>query len=492
MFTRIGRLIGVFAICALLGWMVGQTVQAAAAITVDDLGDDGDLSPGDGLCATSGGGCTLRAAIEELNAVGAGTMPHHIRFAITGTGPFTITPASPLPPIDVPLIIDGTTQTGVSCPAGQQPANLLIVLDGSNAGFREDGLVFDNGSDGSTIQGLVIGNFEEDGIRLNSDGNKVRCNHIGVGADGVSPMGNGVTGIFLAGEGNVVGGPNAHAARNVISDNGRPLQIYGAANTVVNNFIGTSADGMSALGNDSGIIIALPDNTIGGPDPLDRNIISGSGGYAIYVSQADNNVIQGNLIGLARDGMTPIPNGGNGITVFGHATDNLIGGIEAGAGNKIAYNEGDGISVSANGSLLPERNAIRGNDIFENEDLGIAMDDDSNNGQDYPQLVEATAEMKILGMLTGAPNTMYDLDLFRSATCDASGYGEGQQFLGTFGVTADGVGQVAIDLDLVGLVTYGDVITATATDPDGNSSAFSNCVVIPYPTQLFLPVMVNP
>ena len=38
------------------------------ALVVDDPGDDPDDQPGDGVCWTKAGGCTLRAAIQEANA----------------------------------------------------------------------------------------------------------------------------------------------------------------------------------------------------------------------------------------------------------------------------------------------------------------------------------------------------------------------------------------------------------------------------------------
>src|SRR6266404_7208434 len=49
---------------------------AAATFTVNDTADAVDAAPGNGSCATAGGGCTLRAAIQEANA---------------NTGPDTIT-----------------------------------------------------------------------------------------------------------------------------------------------------------------------------------------------------------------------------------------------------------------------------------------------------------------------------------------------------------------------------------------------------------------
>ena len=55
-------------------------VARADDFTVNDNGDGGDANPGDGTCATAGNVCTLRAAIEEANALGG---YNTISFSIT-------------------------------------------------------------------------------------------------------------------------------------------------------------------------------------------------------------------------------------------------------------------------------------------------------------------------------------------------------------------------------------------------------------------------
>jgi uncharacterized repeat protein (TIGR01451 family) len=53
----------------------GVCVQAGKNFTVDDKADALDTNPGDGICASAGGTCTLRAAIMESNALaGADTV----------------------------------------------------------------------------------------------------------------------------------------------------------------------------------------------------------------------------------------------------------------------------------------------------------------------------------------------------------------------------------------------------------------------------------
>lgn len=60
----------------------------AATFTVNSTADAVDANPGNGVCATAGGVCTLRAAIQEANALaGADT----IVFAVDGTFTLTLT-----------------------------------------------------------------------------------------------------------------------------------------------------------------------------------------------------------------------------------------------------------------------------------------------------------------------------------------------------------------------------------------------------------------
>ncbi len=55
-----------------------------SSFTVDDLGEGADASPGDGICATAGGVCTLRAAMEEVTALNC-PGPYTITVGVSGT-----------------------------------------------------------------------------------------------------------------------------------------------------------------------------------------------------------------------------------------------------------------------------------------------------------------------------------------------------------------------------------------------------------------------
>jgi hypothetical protein len=363
----------------------------------------------------------------------------------------------------------------------------MIVLDGSSSGTSASGLILSLGSDGSSVNGLAIGNFASFGLSLQSDDNQIRCSQIGVGADGVSDIGNGSYGITVSGDGNIIGGPNSHARRNVISGNGSGFNISGANNQISNNFIGTTADGLSPLGNITGIFLSgiSNNNLIGGTAPLARNVIGDHIGFGIVISGESNNVL-GNYIGVGRDGIIPLPNNG-GISLEGDA--NRIGGTGAGEANLIYNNAFLGIRVAGSGP--PVQNEIRGNAIFGSISQGIDLggdgvdindpgdgDSGENERQNHPVLAATPGSYLVQGTLNSQPGTTYNVDVYRSEMCDPTGYGEGQQYLATVSATTNGSGQAVFQVDLAGLVANGNVVTATATDPLGNTSEFSACVIV--------------
>jgi len=75
--------------------------------------------------------------------------------------------------------------------------------------------------------------------------------------------------------------------------------------------------------------------------------------------------------------------------------------------------------------------------------------------------------------LKSIPNTSFDIDFYSNAAVDPSGNGEGAQFFGTSSVSTDGNGDATFNRTFPIGLTPGRVITATATDPNGNTSEFS-------------------
>ncbi len=176
---------------------------------------------------------------------------------------WTISPDTALPAITEPVILDGTTQPGY---AGRP----IIVLVGTNAGSSASGLILD--ANGSSILGLVIDDFGQDGISVQGNDNTVVGDYVGVDATGMTAAGN-ATGIVVTGAGNTIGGLTSTPGTglgNVISGNtDEGVEITGSGTTgneVAGNIIGLNAAGTSALANDLGVDIgtAASGNTIGG------------------------------------------------------------------------------------------------------------------------------------------------------------------------------------------------------------------------------------
>lgn len=166
---------------ALLATML-TGAASAATFTVTSPGDGADTSPGDGVCAAAGGGCTLRAALQQANAMAGADI-----VAFTLPDPPVISPATSLPPVTEALTIDGSTQ-----PGGR------VTLDGAGAGTNASGLVLL--APGSTVRGLAIGRFAKNGILVFGASNSVIDDtFVGIAADGVSPAPNGVNGLLIGG-----------------------------------------------------------------------------------------------------------------------------------------------------------------------------------------------------------------------------------------------------------------------------------------------------
>src|SRR5204863_1434339 len=85
---------------------------------------------------------------------------------------------------------------------------------------------------------------------------------------------------------------------------------------------------------------------------------------------------------------------------------------------------------------------------------------------------------QVHGRLDSQPGGTYRIEVFASQSCDPSGYGEGERFLGAVAVMTDQRGEAKFKLKFSAAVGAGQFLTATATDGAGNTSEFSACVAI--------------
>ena len=73
-------------------------------------------------------------------------------------------------------------------------------------------------------------------------------------------------------------------------------------------------------------------------------------------------------------------------------------------------------------------------------------------------------------------NKEFTLQFFASKVGDNTGYGEGQKLLGSAKVKTGDNGIALFDTSFTISSSWGDVITATATDQAGNTSEFSMAI----------------
>ncbi len=405
-------------------------------------------------------------------------------------------------------IIGGTTPQARNLMSGNTLAGILFLSTAIEASLQGNFIGTDitgtkglpNGSDGAGLNGPTV----TIGGTVPGSANVISCNPTNVdinditeggaaknslvqgnllGTDGTGTVsacpGTGTGASIISGPQDMTIGGTTAAARNVISGNSYGVYIFDGAfhNTVQGNYIGTDITGTKALGNTTagfasgvdsdsqvplGDQIAAAETAVGGEVPGAGNVISGNKADGISIESTSNgpsgqdpflgNTILGNFIGTDASGKNPLGNTSNGIHFSSGATSNTVGGTDPGAGNLISNNgmngvlidpgntsDGRGILnsvfgniVSANGGVgvlvsTGTRNTISRNSIYNNGGLGIAL---GTGGANINTSCQSTA--------TGANN---------STNAPVLTAGSGTSF-----------------------------ITATATDPNGNTSQFSNAV----------------
>ncbi|MEL6250562.1 MAG: hypothetical protein AAFR87_01020 [Bacteroidota bacterium] len=332
---------------------------------------------------------------------------------------------------------------------------------------------------GGTLLGqgnLISGNLSN-GVSItsaNSIANQVIGNRIGTNATGTGPVANAGNGVDFSNgaKKNIVGG-NTAAARNIISGNSSSGIGFNATDTnyVYGNFIGTDINGTATIGNGaSGIAITSAENTIiGDATAAGANVISGNGtnGISIGGVGGDLTIIKHNYIGTDLSGLLNLANTGRGVLINTGALDTEIGGIAAGEGNFIANNLQGGVEVNGAPTL---RHSILSNSIYDHPVQGIKLSG-GNNLQAAPVLtgfINGGPTSTISGTFNSAPNTTYRLEFFTSPTS-----AQGKTFIGTSTIVTDGTGAYVVNEVFAVTITAAEpVITSTATDPNGNTSAF--------------------
>ncbi len=372
-------------------------------------------------------------------------------------------------------------------PTGNLIENNFIGLDAAGTKGLPNGLegVADNGSGntyGGTTAGLgnVISGNGEYGIV--STGNiTIEGNYVGTDPTGSVAIGNGKS--YSGGTGISVSEPfhvtsiTAVVSNNLVSgnDDGISISIFPGGQssfTIANNLIGTDASGTKALRNaGTGLTLDSVEHAT-----VQNNVISGNyEGVMLQtsapVTEAENNVFLGNLIGTDKTGSVALGNTGVGIYIDS-GSGITVGGTGPGQGNTIANNL-IGIDLTAGQQDEFIQNSIYGNSGEYGVPPGIVIGS-ANQSVTAPVLLfthGSGGTATLSGTLTEAPNTKYDVELYSNPSATTAAEAEGQTFVHDFTVTTDGTGN--------GTFTAAEpsgFYTATATDPSGNTSVFSSAV----------------
>ena len=253
----------------------------------------------------NGDNCTLRAALEQANA---NPDSNTIFFSVDDV----------IVEKALPHILHQVTIDGMEPKEGRSEEK--VDIDG---GSRLEVFNIDAGAAGSVVRGMVLRANFGSAIRVLADNVTIEGNYIATDPSGMIPMSLGLNhGIVLRGSNSTVGGASPEA-RNILG-NGVGID-GGTGNTVLNNYIGTDADGLKALGSftkqgsrvcgvtiagsgNDGINDEVPkttDNTIGSLESTKAGILGNliSGNFCgVEVRNAPGNLILGNWIGTDRSG----------------------------------------------------------------------------------------------------------------------------------------------------------------------------------------------
>lgn len=460
---------------SIAGNLIGTTASGAAPLA----------NTGDGITVEGATETTIGGTEAGARNIASGNGQNGIRVKRSATGTSILGNYVGLYAGD-PAGIPGNTARGIAITGAPN-----VVVGGEQAGARN--VISGNGAEGVSANG--------------ADGPRLLGNYIGTSVDGTQARANRGEGVSLTDSPNATIGGMGPDGRNVVSGNGVAgapytgsgiLVVRGNGSRIEGNFVGTNAAGLQALPN-AGVGVLVPSQGVhvGGTGRLDDacgvscNLISGNRGGGLLlvpdgIGGSGNHVVQGNRIGTDAEGRPGLGNEGVGILVTG--PNSLLGGTVLAVRNIVTGNQ-SGIEAGGSGyGGSPVSNRILGNSIYDNAKLGIDLaangvtpndpgdaDEGPNALQNSPFLSSAKTDgdlVKLVGTLGGRPSVSYRIEIFASKSCDPSGFGEGEKLVGSFAASADTFSQ---ELPKEPALPF---ITATATDPQGNTSEFSRCAMV--------------
>jgi hypothetical protein len=450
-----------------VGNIIGGTVAGAGNLI------SGNTGHGIRLSNTIGSGNFVFGNIIGLTADGTTSLPNGDGINMSETDNNVIGG----PSAGARNIISGNNYNGIRM-YGNSSGNMFegnyIGTDPSGTisiGNEEEGIRIVDAPDnivGGTATGagnLISGN-ERVGILISNSGaigNQILGNFIGTDVSGTVALANGSTGISVdsSASNNIIGGTTTGAG-NLVSGNQLGIAVRGGSenNQILGNLIGTDVTGTVGIGNlkDGVTIHNSPNNSVGGVAHGARNIISGNGddGLSILEPNAFGNQVTGNYIGTDVNGVNVIGNL-RGVQIS-NAPNNTVDG------NLIHYNTSYGVLIQGDVAVS---NTLTQNSITANgegiPDRGILIRNGANLYIPAPAITDVTAS-QVVGTST-SPNSS-TIEIFQDTGDQGNIYiGAATVLGGAFAFTGTPPPNAT-----------GGNLTATVTDPAGNTSEFSTAV----------------
>lgn len=382
--ARLLSLVRLAVLALVLSGAVLGTAPAAPAwaetFVVDRPSDESDHDLSDEICAIDeepDSGCTLRAAIQNVNrkidAEGPGDT---IEFALPGGDP-RIQPEKPLPPIGDTVHIDGTSQPGFS-------GEPVVQIDGSKIARYPTPPPQPNGSPtvnwpwGLDIRGVYshldaikVDHFQSALVVFyGAHGSRLTNSYIGTEDPAVPSQERAVNGVWVKSTSDVTIGGSTIAERNVIGGHWANVVVSGkdaSDNMVRNNYLGVAPDGRGLLRDSKfGVLNTNDEEGLAARTSIVGNIIAQTE-IGIRVVRSPNAIIVGNFIGVDRYGAARTPGDATygpsegGIDIQ-NAPDAIVGDHSPGFANVIAGAAQYGVRVI----FGSKRAIVEGNHIGTN------------------------------------------------------------------------------------------------------------------------------
>lgn len=394
------------------------------------------------------------------------------------------------------------------------------LIYGNYIGVRKNGIACQN-TYGVSISGLntiiggaatgqrniISGNSRGIYVQYYAENTSIKGNFIGLGPTGNSIVPNTAYGILVSGgdenppADTTIGGTLAGEGNYIAGNGTAGIRVnFGSIGTLIQgNRIGLNMYESAHLPNDMGIYVNSSDVTIGGSAAaanysLDRIELNRD----TATSEISDITISDNYIGVTPDFIYRTTSDLDGIKIF-QAFDTLI------QRNYISHFN-TGVNVYQAGGY---GHKIIRNRIWGNTGLGIDLGNDGvtlndnldadvgpNDYQNFPVITGFTNTSNIFitlhGSLHSEPNQSYNIFIYNSPTCDASGYGEGQYFLHNVVANTDASGNANWNSNLITMSSLqGICFTAQAEKATslGSTSEFSKGYLAGW--QIYLPVITR-